>query len=129
MRWNLLPLILWYCQLQAFASGESSKYNGTICAYVDLNYDTFTDILAINQDETSVLAYLASSETLKNDDTFKNLAEMSIKPKLDSKKIVACATGDFNGDSFVDVVLTYCSDGDSDKKPIEAQIWFGDKSS
>uniref|UniRef100_A0A1I7SUA0 T-cell immunomodulatory protein n=1 Tax=Bursaphelenchus xylophilus TaxID=6326 RepID=A0A1I7SUA0_BURXY len=110
---NLLSLILfsWISPLTGGVSltiGDDHVPDpqlGRICAYGDVNKDRYTDLIVQKSEK---LVFLLQSEEGK----FKS-SQRHGPIDLNVKKDVFCATGDFNGDAALDVmVITPNGDGE-----------------
>ncbi|XP_078489525.1 T-cell immunomodulatory protein-like [Ciona intestinalis] len=95
-----------------------SSRSGFVAAYVDINNDKLTDICVVSENRKELkLVYGGTEASVVQ---FKSLVITD-----DNLSILGVIPGDYNGDGYVDILITL-KDGNSNSNLVQIKIFWGD---
>ncbi|CAI5446215.1 unnamed protein product [Caenorhabditis angaria] len=103
MRCNLIFLLVWIYQV--IGETKVADFDGRVCAFADFDSDRNTDILMVRNGNLTISLQETKLWEVLEPLKFVNSTSWKIgDPKEDN--LVECATGDFDGDSRIDVLVS-----------------------
>lgn len=99
-------LLRMYCFIYIRRSPIKPSILTISCSYGDFNSDELTDVFVLRDDFSTV-------EILLGADVDQMLQPSNLRCHYPRKKITSVVPGDFDGDAFMDVMITYKISGDN----------------